>query len=203
MNKNYIILMGILILLAAGLLVLPLKNNSKQLDPEVLMWDIVQPTRYVSTDEVAKMIIEHDPLLVMVDVRSAEDFQLFSLTSAINFPLDSLALDDAKSALTFNKRNLVFYSNDDLKSDQAWVIAKRLGLKNIYVLKGGLNRWIQTIIQPEAPLETASEVEFNLYAFRQGASQYFTGGSISIDQNPQVEVVVSRKKKAKAVEGGC
>jgi len=203
MNKNYFILMGIFILLAAGLLVLPLKNNSKQLDPEVLMWDIVQPTRYVTTDEVAKMIIEHDPLLVMVDVRSPEDFQLFSLTNAINFPLDSLALDYAKSALTFNKRNMVFYSNDDLKSDQAWVIAKRLGLKNIYVLKGGLNRWIQTIIQPEAPAETASEAEFNLYAFRQGASQYFIGGSISIDQNPQAKVIVSRKKKAKAAEGGC
>ncbi|MFA5416863.1 MAG: rhodanese-like domain-containing protein [Bacteroidales bacterium] len=203
MNKNYIILMGILILLAAGLLVLPVNNNSKQLDPEVLMWDIVQPTRYVTTDEVAKMIIERDPLLVLVDVRPTEDFQAFSLPSAFSFPFDSLATDDAMSALTFDKRNLVFYSNDDLKSDQAWVIAKRLGLKNIYVLKGGLNRWIQTIIQPEAPAETASEAEFNLYAFRQGASQYFTGGSIRIDQSPQAEVIVTRKKKAKAAEGGC
>lgn len=203
MNKNYIILMGILILLAAGLLVLPEKNNSKELNPELLMWDIVQPTRYVSTDEVAKMIIEHDPLLMLVDVRSEEEYQAFSLTKAFNLPLDSFALDYVKEALTVEDENIVLYSNDDLKADQAWVIAKRLGINNIYVLKGGLNCWIETIIKPEAPDETAPTSAWDNYAFRKGASMYFTGAEISAPQEISTEVIITRKKKAKVAEGGC
>ncbi len=203
MNKNYIILMGILILLAAGLLVLPEKNNSKELNPELLMWDIVQPTRYVSTDEVAKMIIEHDPLLMLVDVRSEEEYQAFSLTKAFNLPLDSFALDYVKEALTVEDENIVLYSNDDLKADQAWVIAKRLGINNIYVLKGGLNCWIETIIKPEAPDETAPTTAWDNYSFRKGASMYFTGAEISAPQEISTEVIVTRKKKAKVAEGGC
>lgn len=203
MNKNYIILMGILILLAAGLQVLPEKNNSKELNPELLMWDIVQPTRYVSTDEVAKMIIEHDPLLMLVDVRSEEEFQAFSLTKAFNVPLDSFALDYVKEALTVEDENIVLYSNDDLKADQAWVIAKRLGLNNIYVLKGGLNCWMETIIKPEAPDETAPTSAWDNYAFRKGASMYFTGAEISAPQEISNEIIVTRKKKVKVAEGGC
>jgi len=203
MNKNYIILMAILILLSAGLLVLPEKNNSKQLNPELLMWDIVQPTRYVSTDEVAKMIIEHDPLLMLVDVRSEDEFQAFSLTKAFNLPLDSFALDYVKESLTVQDENIVLYSNDDLKADQAWVIAKRLGINNVYVLKGGLNCWISTIIKPEAPDETASTATWDNYAFRKGASMYFTGADISSPSETAVEVNVTRKKKAKVAEGGC
>lgn len=203
MNKNYIVLMGMLILLSAGLLFLPSKSNSKQLNPEKLMWDIVQPTRYVSTDEVAKMIIEHDPLLMLVDVRPADEYQAFSLTNALNIPLDSFALDYAKYALSVEDVNVVFYSNDDLRSDQAWVIAKRLGKKNIYVLKGGLNCWVQTIIQPEMPPETASTEDFNRYDFRKGASMYFTGAEIASPQEASVELIVTRKKKTKVAEGGC
>jgi len=203
MNKNYIVLMGLLIVLAAGLLFLPLKNNSKELDPESLMWDIVQPTRYLTTDEVAKMIIEHDPLLMLVDVRSEDEYQQFSLNNALNIPVDSFALPYVKNALTVEDENIVFYSNDDLKADQAWVIGKRLGLNNIYVMKGGLNCWMQTIIQPQAPDQTASSAEFDLYAFRKGASLFFTGSEIQTSDNAPVEVEVTRKKKAKTAEGGC
>ncbi len=203
MNKNYIFLMGLLIILAAGLLVLPVKNNSKELDPESLMWDIVQPTRYISTDEVAKMIIEHDPLLMLVDVRNEDEYQSFSLSNAMNIPVDSFAIPYVKNALTVEDENIVFYSNDDLKADQAWVIGKRMGLKNIYVMKGGLNCWIQTIIQPQAPDQNASAAEFDLYAFRKGASIFFTGSEIQTNDNIQVDVKVTRKKKAKVAEGGC
>jgi len=203
MNKNYIFLMSLLILLAAGLLILPVENNSKELDPESLMWDIVQPTRYLTTDEVAKMIIEHDPLLMLVDVRNEDEYQAFSLSNALNIPLDSFAIPYVKNTLTVEDENIVFYSNDDLKADQAWVLGKRMGLNNIYVMKGGLNCWIQTIIQPQAPDQNASTAEFDLYTFRKGASMFFTGSEIQTNDNIQVDVKVTRKKKAKVAEGGC
>ncbi len=203
MNKNFFILMGMLLVLAAGLLLLPEKNNSKQMNPEELMWDIAQPTRYITTDEVAKMVIEKDPLLLLVDVRPEKAYEDFSLTGALNVPLDSFAVGYARDRLSFPKRNIVLYSNDDLRADQAWVLAKRMGFNNVYVLAGGLNQWIKTIIQPVAPPETASSEEFSLYTFRKGASVYFTGAKLQQETASREPVNIIRKKKTSAVAGGC
>lgn len=203
MNKNYIFLAALLIVLAGGILFLPEKTNYVEENPENLMWDIAQPTRYITTDQVAKMIIEKDPLLQLVDVRPDYDYEMFSLPGAYNIPLDSILTETSDIILDVEDVNTVLYSDDDLKADQAWVIAKRMGYKNIYVLKGGLNCWVRTIIQPKAPPETAPITEFELYQFRQGASIYFTGAEISTDSGEKKSLKITRKKKETVAEGGC
>lgn len=204
MNRNYIVLTFLLLMLAGGLFLLPERQNYQHMDPEELMWDIVQPTRYVSTDQVAKMIIEGDPTLKLVDVRSAEDFQAFSLPAALNVPLDHLLDAENRDYIGLEDRSTVFYAEDDIKSDQAWVIARRLGYNSVYVMKGGLNCWIKTIIKPEMPAASAAKPDFDLYSFRKGASLYFTGTDIeATDEGSKQAVQVVRKKKSSVAEGGC
>jgi len=203
MNKNYIFLAALLIILAGGLLFLPEKNNQVQENPENLMWDIAQPTRYVTTDQVAKMIIEKDPLFQLVDVRQNYDYEYFSLPGAYNVPIDSLLTEISDIILDTDDINTILYSDDDIKADQAWVIAKRMGYNNIYVMKGGLNCWIRTIIQPEAPPETAPITDLELYEFRKGASLFFTGAAISVDTDNKQGLKITRKKKETVAEGGC
>jgi rhodanese-related sulfurtransferase len=204
MNKNYLFLSLLMILLAGGLLLLPDRTNYSQIPPEDLLWDIIQPTRYVTTDQVAKMIIEQDPTLELIDVRDADAFKAFSLPNAVNIPLDSLLSPNYSDYLGIEDMNAVFYANDDMLADQAWVIAKRLNYSGIYVMKGGLNCWIETIIQPAPPPETASLDAFDLYDFRKGASIYFTGKTITAPKSDnKSKVIVRRKKKTKATAGGC
>jgi 3-mercaptopyruvate sulfurtransferase SseA len=84
------------------------------------------------------------------------------------------------------------------------MIAHRAGIKRLYVLDGGLNRWIETIIKPEKPAATLSQNAFDLYQFRLGASQYFTGGSVQVASEVPAEAIqFERKKKKNVVEGGC
>lgn len=193
-----------MLVLAGGLFMLPEKDNSKVTNPEDIMWSTVQPTRFVSTDLVAKMIVENDPTLELIDVRSEDDYAEFSLEKAINIPLDSIASANYQDYLGIKGLKAIFYSNDDIKADQAWVIAKRLGYKNIYVMKGGLNCWMTTIIDPVKPAETASSEEFELYSFRRGASIYFTGSNIETSNDDTKAVInVTRKKKQTVAEGGC
>ena len=203
MNKNYFILFGLLIVLSGGLLFLPEKNNYVQQSPETLMWDIVQPTRYITTDQVAKLIIEKDPLFQLVDVRPDYDFEAFSLPNSFNIPIDSILTDEANDIFNIEDVNTIFLSDDDIKADQAWVIAKRMGYKSVYVMKGGLNCWIRTIIQPQKPSESAPITEFELYNFRKGASIYFTGAELSTNSDIKQEVNITRKKKETVAEGGC
>lgn len=204
MNRNYIILAVLFLILAGGLLILPERENYQQIKPEELMMDIVQTSRYVTTDQVAQMIIEGDPTLELVDVRNESDYFEYSLPKAINIPLDSIMVEDYQDYLGIEDMNAVFFSNDDIQADQAWVIAKRMGYDRIYVLKGGLNCWINTIIQPKVPEETASKEDFELYDLRKGASIYFTGAEIATaTEDGAKSITVVRKKKTSVAEGGC
>lgn len=203
MNKNYLFLAILMLLLAAGLLLVPKRHNYQQIKPENLMRDITQTARFVTTDQVAKRIIEGDPTLELIDIRPAKDFEAFSLTNAINIPIDSLLSPDYLDYLGIEDMNVVFYGNDDIMADQAWVIAKRMGYKSIYVMEGGLNCWIKTIIRPVEPEESAPLEDFDLYQFRKGASAYFTGAKVEAPESGKSGVKVVRRKKGSAVAGGC
>ncbi len=204
MNRNYIFLTLLMLILALGTFFLKKKPAGPETKPEALLLEIVQPTRFVSTDQVAKMIIRKDPSLEIVDVRSPEEFAKFTLPNAINIPPDSLLLPSGSDYLGIPGIKVVFISDDGIKADQEWVLAKRLGYKDIYVMKGGLNRWIETIIQPKEPGESEPYTAFEQYEFRKGAQLYFTGAKVeSSATTKKVKVVVRRKKKAHVASGGC
>jgi rhodanese-related sulfurtransferase len=136
-------------------------------------------------------------------VRNASEFEAFSLPKAISVPLDSLASKNSLSNFGIPGTKVVFFSNDDIAADQVWILTKRLGYKSTYVMKGGLNRWMETIINPKKPIETESATEFATYAFRQGAQLYFTGTKTEDTEALKVKVEVQRKKKTVSAAGGC
>ena len=202
MNRNYIFLTILMLALALGTLFLNKEKEYEQINPEELLWEIIQPTRYVSTDQIAKMIIAKDPTLELVDVRDAASYNNFSLPGAVNVPFADILKPESQDYFGLPGIKVVFYSNDDIKSDQAWVITKRMGYKDTYVLKGGLNEWVETIIQPKQPPETAPYTEHELYQFRKGAQMYFTGAKVESSVK-KTEVKVRRRKKATVAAGGC
>ena len=85
------------------------------------------------------------------------------------------------------------------------MIGNRLGYKNLYVLKGGLNEWFNTIINPKLPKETDSQKDFELYSFRKAAGMYFGVGvsKTETEKKPIKKVITVKKKKKRVAEGGC
>lgn len=203
MNRNYIFLTVLMLVLAAGTLFLTMNDEPDQIDPEELLQEIIQPTRYITTDQVAKMIIQGDPSLMLIDVRSEDEYESYTLPGALNIPLDSLLADGNLRYLGIPGTKVVFVSNDDIKADQMWVLTKRLGFNSIYVLKGGLNCWMQTIIDPERPSDDAPYAEFETYTFRKGAQMYFTGAGTEDSDAGKVDVQVRRREKTNVAAGGC
>ena len=120
------------------------------------------------------------------------------------FRPEEILLYDWVDSLAYHQSKIVLFSNSDILADKAWMLLKREGHQNIHVMKGGLNCWFETIIQPGPPAETAADEEIDRYQFRKGASVYFTGGTTAIETDSDVEtVVVTRKNKTQVVEGGC
>ncbi|MCE4563627.1 rhodanese-like domain-containing protein [Maribellus sp. CM-23] len=203
MNRNYIFLTLLMLVLAVGTVFLTMDDEPNQVDPEILLQEIIQPTRYVSTDQVAKMIIQGDPSLMLIDVRSEDDFQGYSLPHSINIPLDSLLTADNLSYFGIPGTKVVFVSDDDIRADQMWVLTKRLGYKGTYVMRGGLNCWMQTIIEPKQPSDDASYADMETYSFRKGAQIYFTGAEEETSDDSKVEVQVQKREKTNVALGGC
>ncbi len=205
MNRNYYFLTAIMFVLALGTLFIHERVVSPQISPNKLLWDVLQPTRFVTTDQVAKRLIEKDPSLLLIDVRSAAEYAKYSLPNAVNVPVDSLLTPAGQEFFGNPGTKVVLFSNDAILANQAWVLLKRMAFKNDYVMKGGLNGWMKTIIQPKEPAETAPESAFERYQFRKAACQYFTGANTANTgrSSSKVKVVFKKRKKTAVAAGGC
>ena len=172
-STSYIILAGLFIIVAGGLLLLPKTQKYQGIDPETLLSNTISTERYISTDELAEMIIGQDPSFILIDVRSDEDFAKYALPAAMHIPIDSLLSESYEGYLNQDQYDVIFYSNDDFIANQAWLICNRLDYKNHKVLKGGMNEWFNTIINPKEPAENMPATAFEQYDFRKAASMYF------------------------------
>lgn len=205
MSKRYIFLAVLLIGSAFGLTQLPEKPDKKQIPADEFLIRIYDQARYLSTHEIAKRIIDRDPSIFLVDVRTPMEYEEYTIPGAFNIPLENILEPEWKDYLSQEGMDIILFSNDDIYADQAWALVAQQGVKNLYVMKGGLNHWFATIIKPVAPPETAPTEAFDQYAFEKAASIYFGGSSAGIETAAPVEKkeVVVRKKKKKAAEGGC
>jgi len=108
-------------------------------------------------------------------VRDSLEFNKFSLPGAVSIPIDSLFIANNIQLLSSDAFKIIFYSNGTSLADHAWLLSKTAGFPNVYVMKGGLNEWFNSIILPKPPKEWASQEEFEKYSFRLFASRFFTG----------------------------
>ncbi|MEI6061990.1 MAG: rhodanese-like domain-containing protein [Bacteroidota bacterium] len=206
MNKKYLLLTGIALALGAGILFMPAKDTSKQLQPELLLSAIDDPSRFLSTDDITDRLVKKDPALLLIDLRPEAEFHVFAIPGAINIPLDSLLTATSMETLGQKEMDKVFCSGAGVSSDQAWILCKRLGMQRIYVMKGGVNTWFNTIVKAGMPAETAPSEAMQLYRFRMAACQHFFGNPESgapATQSEKKTVTVVKKASGAKSGGGC
>jgi len=182
------------------------QNSSNEISPDDLYQQVIQKTRYFTPEEVAHKIISQDPSLQLIDVRSDKFYNKFTLKGAINIPLKDLLNQDNLDYLDQEVYETVIFSNGSADADVAWMLATRLGYKNIYVMKGGLNAWVEQILEPKEHSVIWDRIDNEMYQYRKGASQFFGGkadvpsGDDATADKPKKKV---KKRKKKEVEGGC
>ena len=212
LSFRYAILAAILIILAGGLVLLPKYEKHEGITPEELLSNAISPERYISTDELANKIISQDPSFLLIDVRTEDEFNKYSLPNAINIPLKKLFDEESIPYLNQNQYDVILFSNDNFYADQAWILGNRLDYKNLKVLKGGINNWYNTIINPPIPTENMPTQEFELYTFRKSASMFFGvvyPEQFKVEKKEVVKKVIPKKvvpikkKKKMPIEGGC
>jgi len=183
MKIRYIILIIVALILGVITIWLPENNNSmKEVSPDELHQALLSKTRFVTTTEIAHMIISSDPSYYLIDIRSEENYKKFHLTDAIHIPVTEIISEKMKKYLSKDYQKIILYGNGTVKADQCWMLLKRMGYNNVYVLDGGLNKWMDEIVEAKAELkQQASNTDLDNYRYRLAANQYFTGNDSLAD----------------------
>ncbi len=199
-----------LFIIPLGLIIAAVPQNTTKpfkLTAEELLVEVNSRTQYITPDVVADMIVNKDPSLRLIDVRSQDEFEKFSLPGAINIPANDLLSDQYSDILNQDIKMNIFYSNGTITANEVWIVTRQLGYLNNYVLEGGLNYWFDAILNPQKPASTSSDEEFAKYDFRRSVGQAL-GGAATVQpaqtqntgsQKPAVKPVAKKKKAA----GGC
>jgi len=89
--------------------------------------------------------------IVMLDVRSEADYNLFHIKDAKNVPLEGIR-NLVPGLLSQNSANtiVVLMSNDEVAASEAWKVLQAESVPNVYILEGGINNWISIFGKDEA-----------------------------------------------------
>ena len=185
------------------------KNTTKQfkLTPEKLLQEVQEGYQYMTTSEIADKIINKDPSIQLIDVRSQSDYESYHLPGAINIPISEILLDKYVDVLNQNIKMNILYSNSSNTANEAWMILRQLDYENNYILQGGLNYWAETIINPQKPSNMSSNEEIAKYDFCKAAGASLYGANklttVKSDNTNKIKPKRIRKRKKKAADGGC
>jgi len=145
---------------------------------------------------------------VYLDVRSESDYNLYHLADSNNVPLERLE-KSVPGLLSEPPANTVFItiSNDEAAAIQAWKLLVASGVQNVYILEGGINRWIATFGAQDAalkPLASAGADQLR-YAFSAALGDRYKSCSPDPIEYQHLDFqsrIVLRLKRDKS-GGGC
>lgn len=193
------------ILLGFGLLLalLPLTGNRSFTEsPQKVLSYALDKKSYFTVDQVAKFIASEDTSVILIDLRPSEEFVNLNIPGSVNIPYAKFIEIAPGSISGPGSIRYILYSNGDIDANNAYMIAKGLKIKNVYVMEGGLNEWFRTILNSHFTGERISARENTLYETRKRAGQIFTEMN-SLPDSLKKEYFEARHMAAKKLDGGC
>jgi hypothetical protein len=146
--------------------------------------------------------------VIVLDVRSESDYNLFHIHGAQHMPLDKLR-EAVPKLLLEPAGNTVYVvtGNDEAAATEAWKLLVASSVPNVYILEGGVNNWISTFRAEEAGILPAPSPVGNdnlLYTFPAALGDRYLAAAPSpeewkLDFMPKIKLQLNRDKSG----GGC
>jgi rhodanese-related sulfurtransferase len=157
------------------------------------------PVDVMDLDEALFWIMERaNDKVQFIDFRKKDEFLKMALPNSYNFTVENLFEKGGNSRLKLKGMQNVFVADDEFTERQMAVIAKELGYKRVFVLRGGLDAFRREILGFEEPKEAPKTLaEEWLVRFRTKAKQEVLE---LIKENKPKE---APKQKEKRKLGGC
>jgi rhodanese-related sulfurtransferase len=192
-------------LLCLGLILalLPLSGNrSFTVAPQNLLSEVLDSNISFTVDQVARFVVSEDSSVLIIDLRTPEEFKAVNIPGSVNIPYEQLLDRDPAVFLNNGKARNIFYSNGDYDANYALAITRGLNLKNTFAMKGGLNEWFSTIMNSNFTGERISARENAMFETRARARKMFTEMN-SMPESMKLKFMESKHLEAKKLDGGC
>lgn len=123
----------------------PYRSARASVDVADLAGMIAREEDHVTALELATWIHDRKPSLRVIDVREPEEFAAYQIPTAENVPLAQFSRLSMKADDT-----VVLYSGGGAHAAQALVFIRAMGHRQVFFLSGGLNEWIDDVMNPVA-----------------------------------------------------
>ena len=187
-------------LVALGVLLLFVPNRREYLMSKVEDSGFVkeQPMGQITADELAFRILDHDPLLQIIDVRDSASYARMPLPGSLNIPPANMFGKQWQEELGRERKRKVIVANDEMLEQSAIALARTLGYSNFFYLSGGLEDFRRTILNAATPAGDLTPAEQDAYRFRSQAS-------VQISELIKEQIAGPKKapKLVKRIVGGC
>jgi rhodanese-related sulfurtransferase len=192
-----------LICLGFILALLPLSGSrSFIVTPKKLLAETTNEMSYFTVDQVAKFVVSEDSSVQIIDLRSPAEFHAFNIPGSVNIPYSEYLKKDPVSFLNNGNTRNILYSNGDFDSNYALVLSRGMNFRNVYVMKGGLNEWFNTVMNSKFNGDRISARENALFETRTRASKMFADMN-SLPDSLKLKFFNARHLASKKLDGGC
>ena len=179
--------LGLLLLLlgaAAAVAGDPYRGAETTVDAKELALIVQRELDHVAPDELAEWIIQGKADYRLIDIRSQGEFAAYHIPTAENVQISALS----DYGLLRNEK-IVLYSEGGIHSAQAWFLLKAQDYKGVFILRGGLEEWKESVLFPALPTHPAPE---QTARFEQAkAMSAFFGGTPQTGASPEKTIVAT------------
>lgn len=163
---------------------------------------------YPTPAEVYRTMFDNGLITVLIDVRPEADYNLYHINGAINVPFERLPEIAPRLQATFTNNTVyILMSNDEELATKAWKYLVGKGIKNVYILEGGINNWIAFFGQddPEIVSRPNAAPEQIRYIFPAALGARYQSSYPSplkygeLEFEPRIQLELKRDKSG----GGC
>jgi rhodanese-related sulfurtransferase len=148
----------------------------------------------------------YNPLvnLVMLDVRSESDYNIFHVKAAVLVEPEELIARVPQMLALPEQTVFVLMSNDEERASAVWKLLVSRDVRNIYILEGGVNNWLAVYgkdLQPTAGTPGDETLRYHFAAALGDATP--TAVPSQHDADIEFTPKVKMMKKAPTGGGGC
>ena len=159
------LLLGALALVAGD----PHQGSTATLNAKELSVIVHNEVDHVAPEEMVGWIILGRADFRLIDLRAPGDFAGYHIPGAENVPLPALT----EYGLQQNEK-IVLYSDGGIHSAQAWFLLRAKGYRGVYMLRGGLEEWKESVLFPQVPADATPEQKA-LFEKQKAVSAFFGG----------------------------
>ena len=126
----------------------PYGRATATIDTAELAEIVQREVDHVSPEQLADWIIQGRADYRLIDLRTPADFGQYHIPGAENVPITGLA----DHGLLRNDK-IVLYSEGGIHSAQAWFLLRAKQYAGVYILRGGLQEWKDSVLFPSLPAD--------------------------------------------------